>query len=152
MSYLLIVIDMQKWFFQHNDYNMVIRNCENQLRHAVSVGASIIFLRYKNAGKTISSLTNITKNYPKVWEATKDIEDGSSWIKELCDLKKINTNLIKVAGVQTDMCVFNTVEGLKELYPHSSIQVLKNSCGAIYNIHHNYAIKAMSKFNNVSII
>lgn len=136
----------------HNNYDSVIESCQKEIIHAMNVSANIIFLEYKDAGKTIRNLSKLINNYNKVWFATKDIEDGSSWVQEILNKNNISPRLIKVAGVQTDMCVYNTVEGLRTIYPKARLHALRNACGAIYENAHLNGLHAMNKHFNVSVI
>lgn len=149
----LIIVDMQKWFFQHGNYQSVINSCQQLVKSAINNKSYIIYLRYAGCGKVISDLLNLTARYKKCEILTKNIEDGSSWVAEYLNSNKINPTTITVGGVQTDMCVYNTVEGLSTIYPKSKIEVSKKACGALYNFAHNSALQNMKKlFSNVSII
>lgn len=143
---------MQRWFLRHNNYDSVIYNCEFEINHAVESQANIIFLYYKGAGKVISKLTRLVSGYKNVSFIGKDIEDGSSWVKEILDNKKIIPRLMKITGVQTDMCVHNTVEGLCALYPKTRLHVVSSACGAIYDNAHINGLRAIGKFSNTVIV
>lgn len=152
MPFVLVVVDMQRFFLTHNNYNSVIHYCQKEIIHAMDVNAKIIFLEYKDAGRTIRNLSKLTVNYDKVWFETKDIEDGSTWVQAV--LNKINTSprLIKVTGVQTDMCVYNTVEGLRAIYPKAKLHAVQHACGAMYENAHLNGLRAMNKHFNVSVV
>lgn len=152
MPYLLLCIDMQKFFLTHNNYDSVIHNCQKEIIHAMNVNANIIYLEYQDAGKTIKKLSKLTNNYDKVWFATKNIEDGSTWIQDILNKNNINPKLIKVTGVQTDMCVYNTVEGLRTIYPKARLHAVRDACGALYDNAHLNGLRAMNKHFNVSVV
>lgn len=151
MPYTLLVIDMQQWFFQTHQYTKAVTNCIAEVKHAIRAKANIIILQFAGAGKTIYPITNLTCWYDSVYYGNKNIQDGSSWVKELVDEYKLSTKLFRITGVQTNLCVQDTVEGLSHLYPKSNIHIIKDACDAAYKYDHRQGLKMMLSLPNVRV-
>ena len=113
MNYCLIIIDMQYSFIASRDAKTILA-CKEEIKSAIKKGWYIFFIEYKGNGKTLKKLTNLTKDYDKVFVIKKNVDDGSSHImKEVFNLGIVNAKF-RVCGVNTSACIEHTVIGLSK--------------------------------------
>lgn len=141
-KYSLIIIDMQPSFLS-NSQRRVKENCAKLIASAKKDKSPIIFVEYSYSGKTIPSLLDEAK-FAKRFFVTKDDDDGSFEIESCIRDNKITSNHIKVAGVNTECCVYATVKGLVKRFPHSTIEVISSACDSMYS--HKTGLSSMKKY------
>lgn len=165
MNYSLVVIDMQDYFLKNvlQKHDDIIQKCKAEIIKAINDKAQIIFLEYDGYGETISELKEIVTDhcYDKLLQVTKADDDGGDEL--LNALIKFNLPIhIKVCGVNTDCCVYDTVSGfLHEMkgmpasYAEiSNVQVIIDACASSWD--HKEGIKLIKylaeDFEQLSII
>ena len=145
MNYTLVVIDMQKRFLKMiEDSKEIERKCLRLINNAAKVKSPILFVEYKECGKTISTLLKEAKSLTdKVYRVIKSYDDGGEEILYALNKYKLPEH-IKVCGVNTDACVAASVEGylsasfynIKKQRP--SVHVITKACGS--SICHNNGV------------
>lgn len=146
--YSLVVVDMQAKFHAALD-KKVQEHCKKAIRRAIKSRAAIIFVEYVDHGPTLPCLTNLTKNYHRVFHTSKDDWDGSRHTLKVAENHSLPLFKIKVCGVYTDCCVHATVRGLSQKKPFSKIEILKEACGATNATAQDTGIKRMLELKNV---
>lgn len=122
--YTLVVIDMQDSFGSSRHAN-VIKACQREIKLAIRRKYAIIFLEFEHCGSTNSALTNLVQGYDKVYFKTKPDNDGSYEVNEVIKQYNLYHN-VRVVGVNTSYCVYDTVEGLRSYC--GSITVVADAC------------------------
>lgn len=148
MSYTLVVVDVQKNFLKFCSLS-IKRNISMAVKKAVENKAGIVFLEFKECGRTIKPLLNRVSNYERAFIEEKSFMDGSIKVKQVIRKNKLPSSKIKVVGVYTDYCVLRTVCGLSKKFPKSKIEVIENSCHCSYD--KSKSINSMRALRNVSI-
>lgn len=139
--YTLVVIDMQKDFVSCNEPN-VIRACQREIKLAIRRKTGIIFLEYEGYGHTIPELTNLTTNYDKTYFSSKATNSGSDEVFGIINTRNLYQN-VRVVGVNTSYCVYETVEGLKDGL--GKITVVADAC----NCHsHRYGLNKIAELDH----
>lgn len=124
--YVLIVVDMQT-IFKASNRPEVRAECGNLVKQAVIDGMIIVFLEYIDNGRTKIPLRRIVRGYDKAYFVEKEDNDGSNELAELFWGMDIPNNF-KVCGVNTDMCVFETVQGMASWDRKPKIEVVCKAC------------------------
>jgi nicotinamidase-related amidase len=136
-EYTLVVIDMQPLFTADN---ITISNVAREVRLARQRQNKIIFLwiPYFSAFQadlfagTYPSILKAVQGYERAhWnETTKLIQDGSREILQTCARKDFPSKRFRLCGVNTDMCVLDTVKGLLAVNTPriEAIEVVKDAC------------------------
>lgn len=148
MSYILVVVDMQT-SFEAARYASVIRNCKREISKAVRDRAPIIFLEYSGREGTNSALLSLTKNYNNVFIGVKSADDGSLQVSNIISDNNLPKTNFKVCGVNTDYCVYDTVDGLNYRFKNAKINVIGDACGSNYN--HNLGMQKIKNIANVTV-
>lgn len=151
MSYSLLVIDMQG-YFKASKQSSVKKNVLKQIELAIQDNAPIVFVEYAGCGSTLPSLKNLPKNnsYSKIYKIKKTADDGSDVIMSTLRSNKLPRKHVRVCGVNTDCCVYETVCGLSRALPKTTIEVVEDACGSTHC--HKDGIYDMNKLFNVTII
>jgi nicotinamidase-related amidase len=130
--YTLVVIDMQP-SFEASQEKAVLRNCAARIKQAQKDNAAILLVEYEEYGKTDYRLRNLLKTYDKTKTVIKCDNDGSVEIKRAIIRAKFPKDLLRVCGVNTDYCVYESVKGLTKQMPKATIEVLTKSCNSNWN-------------------
>lgn len=107
--------------------------CLKEIRDAKRKNAAIIFLEYSYSGPTIKKLYNEARSYDRTYRAIKDVNDGSPQCHKVITHYSLPYTHIRVVGVNTEYCVYSTVEGLNKLYPTSKIEVVAKACNSAHD-------------------
>jgi hypothetical protein len=150
MSYTLVVVDMQATFKAANN-KRVRENCKQEIIKAMDSKAPIIFVEYIGQGPTIPSLVKLTDDYDRVFIIRKNDDDGSREVRKTIKNNKLPSRKIKVAGVNTDCCVLETVCGLNNSMKQTKIEINNKSCNSFSRYDHKNGLDFMGKLNNVTI-
>jgi hypothetical protein len=151
MSYSLIIVDMQKIFSSSQDAQ-VQKSCIREIKKAIRDRSVILFVEYAGYDPTIQVLTDIVvqTNYKRVYHVIKRGNDGG---KEVIDflvkhhLPKMN---MRVCGVNTDYCVRETINGIKQHLPSARINLVADACGS--NWSHVSGLQQIKQVPNVKVI
>lgn len=150
--YVLIIIDMQESFFASN-YVDTIAVIQFLIKRAIQNKSFIIICEFLGSGLTIKNIRDLVINYEHCSFVTGIKRDKSEVINNELVSKNINFNYIEVSGINTEECVEATTEGLCRLRKTTRIHVINNGCNTCNDISiHNYAMRMMSKLQNVFIL
>jgi nicotinamidase-related amidase len=139
---ILVIIDMQEGFpSSHKD--SIIKECISLIRLFRKNNLPIINLTYasnswENFGTVLKPIQLELKNYRKVKNLEKSLDDGSkvilNYINTLEIFKKEKLNFF-LCGVNADCCVLETAIGLSnEKY---DVTVVKRACNTVQTAWYN---------------
>ncbi|SRR5579885_1444967 len=146
--YTLVVVDMQSSFEAANS-RRVRENCKREIERAMEAGAAIIFVEYIGQGPTIPSLVKLTDDYDRVFITRKNDDDGSREVRKVIQDNRLPAKRIRVCGVNTDCCVFETVSGLTCKLKSVTLEVVADACNSDYQ--HLTGLNDMAKMSGVTI-
>lgn len=136
--YTLVVVDMQSYFKTTGEPS-VIKACQREIKLAIRRKAGIIFLEFGSFGDTMAELKDLVTGYDKAYFAVKNRNDGSAQVYSLITRHNLYHN-VRVTGVNTSYCVYETVVGLTSY--HGSVTVVADAC----NCHnHSFGLKKLSE-------
>lgn len=146
-DYTLIIIDMQKPF-RASQNESVQANVKKAIFKAIKDGAAIMFVEYKGYVKTMPSLTRILSNakYHRKYTVTKPWDDGSDQIVDALDKNDFPKKKLRICGVNTAYCVYQTVLGL--VHNHSmtkNIEVIRDACWSDSESSHLLGLRDIAK-------
>lgn len=95
---------------------------------AKQTNSGIIVLEYYDSGDTIDSLLRLLKGYPRKSRVTKSGDNGCYEVINTLRRRDWSTRRLRVCGVNTDCCVWATVEGLLDNVRGIRIEVVKDAC------------------------
>lgn len=161
---ILVIIDAQPIFEAAQDQRL-LKTISQEISKAIEKRQKIFFVEYSLIPKrdyryawygkkqykipTEKQLTDICQKVSYSYlTITKDSQDGSkNIIDKLTDIKK--PMKIKICGVNTSLCVFDTVKGLAAgLDPSTKIVVLQDACGDINQASHKESLEILSSSNS----
>jgi nicotinamidase-related amidase len=128
----LIIVDMQPKFPASNAPSVIKAN-QVLIRQFKRQKYPIIVLEYvarpwdKGGTSTHAALKKTLGKYKKVVFATKEHDDGSDVVKEICDGHGFGTDEFLISGVNLGACVADTAYGLHDLYPHAKICLVEEA-------------------------
>jgi nicotinamidase-related amidase len=144
---MLVVVDMQKAFYTSG---AILEDVLEEVKATMKKREWIVFLQYKGNGKTIVSLRNLVKDYPRKAFVTKSHDDGSYWLFARIEQLNLRPRKFRVCGVNTNACVKRTVFGLA-MRSDIPIEVMKNLCNAKNEDWHNTGLHYMKKLKGVKV-
>jgi hypothetical protein len=156
MSYTLLVIDVQSYFEAANSRRL-IRNCKREIRQAIKDKAAILLVEYDSCGRSSACIAKMVENYNRGFVIIKDDDDGSSEIFDAVNRFDLPRSRFKVAGVNTDACVQDTVTGLvnrlkRQKKKRLSIVVIADACNACDECGHIYGLRALEETRRVKLL
>ena len=128
MPTTLIVVDMQPDFEAAFNPNVVIAVTE-QILLAKRNKWAIILLEYAGCYNSHQGYNDLLKGYPKKARISKEDDDGSLEVSQAIRRRKFPFKNLRLCGVNTDACVWETVVGLLNRYEQSRVEVVKSACG-----------------------
>lgn len=123
----LVVVDMQPCFEASNDPNTIIA-VTNEIMVAKQNNDAIIMVEYDSSGRSHCGFDAILKDYYYKSKITKKNDDGSKEIIRALKRRKFPARILRVCGVNTDCCVFDTVLGLLNGLKNTKIELVKKAC------------------------
>ena len=123
----LIIIDMQPGFPLSCS---VRRGVEAEILKAIACGWAVVIVEFATdaAGNTHASLLKLLDGYVHYTLVYKTKEDGSDVVLEALQRLTYPTQLLRICGVMTDICVQQTAAGLATALPAARIEVVKSAC------------------------
>jgi hypothetical protein len=140
---------MQSFFSASNKLS-VQRSVQRELRQAMKNGAGILYVEFDGYGSTKPELTYLTRKNKRASRVTKSRNDGSANVFDQLHKRRFNKSHLKVVGVNTDYCVFETVQGLREKLPQAKIEVIADACSS--NGSHKNGLAKIKKIPNIKIL
>ncbi len=144
--YTLVVIDMQPYFTAARG-KRILANCQKEIQTARKLNNYILFVEYENCGRTDQRLIDLVNGYHKTLTVVKNDDDGSWELQKALRYLQQHKKPLKVCGVNTDMCVYDTVYGLLKVMPWIKIKVVEDACDSYQD--HMYGLTLLKKLNNV---
>lgn len=152
MSFVLLVIDMQKTF---KASEKVLTECLDEIYRANKTNCEIVFLEFwfsrgaqlsdHPEGKTHPVLIQAAKHKHIVY---KYEQDGSRVVSDFLREQFGYIPPLRICGVNTEFCVLDTVRGLAR-QSQSGLVVASQACHSLYN--HKIGLRLMKKLNNVLV-
>lgn len=136
---LLIVIDMQTEF--HTTAAPIRQRVETII--AAHRGTTL-FVEYQHCGRTYPSLIKAARHSHRV---TKYSDDGAAEILQWLKGRHTPTK-IRVIGVNTDCCVYDTVYSLR--FSHR-VEVIASGCNTWSDEFHRNALANLRQLRNVRV-
>jgi nicotinamidase-related amidase len=135
----LLIVDVQEKFvadirqFRANmgcDIDAMIAKLLRRIEWAKQDGEAIMLLEFEKCGPTDERILSALSGYGRFDKATKSTENGAAQVYELCEKpqNRFPTELIDVAGLYEDMCIFHTIAGIPEFYPRTRVRALTDAC------------------------
>jgi nicotinamidase-related amidase len=130
---VLVIVDMQSQGFPLA--RSAMRGVKQEVVNAMARNWHIIVVEYdlECAGETDSDLLALLSGYAKLHTVKKAKEDGSQELVEYCRLNGLATNLFRVVGVMTDVCVAQTASGLVGRSSATAVEVVKAACACAFS-------------------
>ena len=161
----LVVVDMQPRF-GCSQVDWMIENVSREIRAAKKAGHVIIFLEYTdgiNGGTGVSvkdatdrRLIDLVSDYDRALVVHKSVRDGSKKVSTvLVGYYMSGRNDIRVVGVETPVCVAETVNGLAKAMPAAKITVVGDACNSgdgNFPYPHTYGQERIETRANVEIL
>ena len=124
----LCIIDMQP-YFRSSQEDFVIDGVIREVSLAKRRKAGIVVVEYSGCGKTDRRIKKAIGRYHKVVWIKKGGDDGSRLILKAIGKKwSYSKKRIRLCGVNTGWCVFDTAVGLANRLPESTIQMAEAAC------------------------
>ena len=131
----LCIIDMQPFFISSQE-DFVIEGVLDQIRLAKQRNAGVVVVRYTHSGKTDDRITDALTGYDRVVKVNKSTNDGSKVIIKAIKRKHgFSKKRIRICGVNTGFCVYETAAGLAKKLPGVSIEMVENACNDTVDAH-----------------
>ena len=127
---VFLAIDVQ-FEFEASRSQFLQDNIIKQILRARKRGDLIIFLEYKGDGPTIPRIMEAVEGYEHFYVGTKTSDCGAKLVGDL--IEELGISLVKnirVCGVRTESCVFNTIYGLSLSPMFLKIFILGNACNS----------------------
>jgi len=147
--YVLCIIDMQPDEF--DNVKIVIKNVLKLIRQAKLAKAFVVVAQYTNAGETHMAIRKALKNYPYKAYGWHNKNNKSRIIQTILNDRKIFTRELKVCGVNTEYCVWATVNGLARKYG-VPIKVIESACNGTDRIIVEALEHMRTTYKNVEVI
>jgi nicotinamidase-related amidase len=137
--YTLLIVDMQSGFAAAND-ERTINGVLDEIHAAIALGAPIIVIESdrKKYGQTHAVLLDALAAYdPDLWTVETKFwryndqyspHSGALQVAEACEVFGYTTQLFRVCGVNTDICVFFTAMQLGKSFPASRLEIVMTAC------------------------
>lgn len=137
---IFLSIDLQKIFLggdQGECFPTVVKTAQAEALRARRYKYGAILLECKGYGRTVSPIYELLHDYDKLALPIKEEMDGGREVLAAILDNKYDPDIIRVCGVNTDQCVFHTVQTIHRLSYKSDIILLKDGCGTNNNYNKN---------------
>lgn len=152
----LLLIDLQDFYLRdertgklkHDHFSALIEASSLHIKEAMKKDNHIIFLEYSDQARhktyslfpssypTYQELISKTNDYDKRIFCFKNQMSGAFELSDLFNDKKIPHANLKVCGVYTSACVFETVRELLFLYPNMRIKIPRDGVADTEELFH----------------
>jgi nicotinamidase-related amidase len=156
MKETLLLIDLQDFYLRdmvsgrlkRDHFKELIKSSSSHIKEAMAKDNHIIFLEYSDQARhktyslfpssypTIQELISETNDYDKRIFCFKKQMSGAFELSQLFKEKKIPHANLKVCGVYTSACVFETVRELLLLYPNIHISIPRDGVADMEELAH----------------
>lgn len=128
MTATLVVVDMQEEFETAFDPNVVI-GVTKEIINTMQKGGAIVFLEYLNCGSVHEGFYDLVRNYDKKSFVIKEDNDGSEELLREIEIRDFNDQWLRVCGVNSNCCVYETIDGILGKSCHTHVDIVKSACG-----------------------
>jgi nicotinamidase-related amidase len=152
MPSTLVVVDMQPSFTAANTPSVIV-GVTREILEAKRRKSGIIFLEYKptdEMGRTHAGLSSLIRGYPHKARVTKADDDGSREVVKAIRRRGFPNRTLRVCGVNTDCCVWETTMGLLDRLERIQIQVVKDACESEWN--RDYDWRCFTKHPRITLV
>ena len=125
----LVIVDMQYDFAQSFN-SRIINECVKEIRRAKSLRLPIFIVEYVDCGSTVEEIMDAVNGYKKTYAIEKVDDDGSKDLQQEFCRNNFSFNSLRVCGVNSWICVAETVCGLNKIYPKMKIYLNNKACGS----------------------
>lgn len=108
----------------------IIKAAQEEVRRAIRFNYGIVFLEYDGFGDTLPEVKRLASGYKNQITILKDDDDGGHDVVDGVFKNGLKLNQVRVCGVNTDMCVHDTIRTIVNLSPASKIIIRKDGCGS----------------------
>jgi nicotinamidase-related amidase len=143
---MLLIIDMQKGF---TATSYVAAEVATEVRKARRRREPIILVECNERpevdwGPTVVEVKKALRGYDQQVLVTKRACDGSREVIAAIENTGFNHDIIRVCGVETNICIQKTVDGLAAHYKTSRIKLIARACGCLRPNGERYAPPAVA--------
>ncbi len=129
----LVVVDMQRFFVKGCLNPRLVANVVREVLMARRKGWAIVLLECEpeRNGDTITPVARLLSGsggYARTRRKSKDAEDGSEQVIEVCRENGYSLTNFRVVGVWSDCCVEQTAVSLVEKLEDAFVRVVKRAC------------------------
>jgi len=148
-KYTLVVIDMQTSFMtSFNNKNIEV--CKREIREATSYCLPILLVEFVGCGRTVDAIYNEVASYNKMHLVRKDTNGGGTTVPNYIKNNGLYRQHIRVVGVNTDFCVYETTVMLSTHLKSAKIEIVEQGCNSYYN--HSVGLEWLRNVNRVNIV
>ncbi len=127
-SITLCIIDMQPFFISSQKPD-VIKGVIHQISLAKRRRAGVVLVEYDDCGKTDDRIVNAIGNYDRAITIKKFSNDGSVVILKAIKRERFfSRRHLRLCGVNTAWCIYETAVGLSKKLPNATIQLAHGAC------------------------
>ncbi len=128
---LCIAVDVQPEFQAVNQ--QVLETGQKEIKRAKRYGYGVFLVQYVRGGRTYKELTRLVQGYSKKEIVHKSSDDGSVAILDKAQQKGYRMDKVRIFGVNSDMCLKETVLGIHHFSPKTKIHIVQEGCNSLYN-------------------
>lgn len=119
-STTLIIIDMQEAFpASHGAVKGVLK----QIALAKKRRAGILVINFTGEGPLLKEVKKKLQNYKRIKYCRKNDDNGAGEAIRAIKAAKFNLSKLRVCGVNTGACVYQTVLGLRRLLKNNAVKI-----------------------------
>jgi hypothetical protein len=131
MAKALCIIDMQYHFYAARSTRTARAVCR-EVRQAKENGWPILLVEYRmwNPKPTRPMILKEIGDYPKYHHVMKAGVDGSTEILAAMSLWDVKATRLRVCGVETNVCIRETIKALRYKRPEMEIELVADACNS----------------------
>lgn len=149
MQKILVIVDMQTKF-PAAKHRGTIDGCKKEITAAIAGNIPIFILELKSDndfGPTLPELTDMLKGYENAHIVIKQQNDGSYVLrKKFHDMELQPEFQFIVCGINTEACVYETIDGLLCKFPKSKATIDRNAVNGNHNQHEQFGYLRFLEF------
>ena len=149
MQKILVIVDMQTKV-PAAKHRATIDGCKAEITAAIAGNIPIFILELKSDqdfGPTLPELTNMLKGYANAHTVIKQQNDGSYILRQkFHDLGLQPEFQFIVCGINTEACVYETIDGLLCKFPKSKATIDRNAVNGNHNQHEQFGYLRFLEF------
>jgi len=147
-SATLCVVDMQPYFYASQE-EWLMENVLREIRQAKNRNIGIIVIEYEGCGVTDSRILRECMLHSKFVRLVKRESDAAPLILDAVTNHNFSADKFIIAGVETDACITDTINGLSMLSPSSQIVVVADAVNMLGRTHTKRGFKGFHRKSQV---